>query len=82
MDIAEIERRLQAGEKLKIRYRYPQGGSQIRRDVYGERTDKLMDVSTELDRFYTLFRGTTPIWLESDEIVEIAEDDEIYQEFS
>ena len=83
MDIAAIDQKLEAGENLKIKYRYPsQPNGHSGRPQYGIRSDKLVDVSVELDRFYTNFRGQTPIWLESDEVIEVVPDDGIYQEFT
>lgn len=83
MDLASIEQRLMSGEALKVKYRYPcdssdrEGGR-----AYGVRTDKLVDVSTELNRLYALFRGVTPIWLEQSDVIEILPDDGVYEEFS
>ena len=82
MDFASIEKKLEAGEGLKIKYRYPYmtegyAGS----SKYGVRSDKLLDVSVELGRLYTAFRGETPIWLEADEIIEIVPDDGVYEDF-
>lgn len=82
MDTSSIEHRLEAGENLKIKYRYPcekEAGGCCQR--HGVRSDKLVDVSVELDRFYTNFRGVTPIWLEADEVIEITWDDGVYEEF-
>lgn len=82
MDLSAIERRLEEGEDLKVKYRYP-----VERSARGGtaqhcvRSDKLLDVSVELQRFYTNFRGETPIWLEEDEIIEIVPDDGRYEDF-
>jgi hypothetical protein len=80
MDVKSIEHRLEAGEKLKIKYRYPletYGANEAR---HGLRTDKLVDVSVDLERFYTNFRGGTPIWLNIDEVIEIVPDDGVYED--
>lgn len=79
MDVKAIERRLEAGEKLKIKYRYPRDTEKGTK--WGVRSDKLVDVSSELKRFYTTFRGDTPIWLKADEVIEISPDDCQYQDF-
>ena len=82
MDLASIEKRLEAGESLKIKYRYPMEPEGYARGFqYGVRSDKLLDVSVELGRLYTVFRGKTPIWLEADEIIEIVSDDGVYEDF-
>ena len=77
MDLAEIEQRLVAGEEFKVKYRYPCEDS----NKHGIRTDKLLDVSLELNRFYTKFRGEKAIWLDIEEVVEVTRDDGIYEEF-
>ncbi|MDH7480340.1 MAG: hypothetical protein QHH26_00020 [Armatimonadota bacterium] len=82
MDLAAIESRLMSGEELKIKYKYPrQLGPGEKGSAYGVRSDKLVDVSTELRRFYVIFRGQTPIWIEENEVIEITPDDGVYQEF-
>jgi hypothetical protein len=80
VDLAAIEEQMTLGKSFKIKYRYPQETG-TNRDSFGVRSDKLMDVSVELGRFYTLFHGSTPIWLEEDEILELSPDDGIYEEF-
>ncbi|HUV05447.1 MAG TPA: hypothetical protein VMX94_10110 [Armatimonadota bacterium] len=83
MDLASIAQRLEAGEGLKIKYRYPIQPSDCRSGPRcGIRTDKLLDVSVELGRFYTVFRGEVPIWLEADEVLEITPDDGVYMDFT
>lgn len=77
MDLASIEQKLVAGEALKVKYRYPMDGV----GNTGVRTDKLLDVSIELNRFYTKFRGESPIWVEQDEVIEIVPDDGVYEDF-
>lgn len=79
MDLESIEQRLVAGEGLKVKYRYPVKSSGRARNAV--RTDKLLDVSVELRRFYTKYRGESPIWLEIDEVLEISRDDGVYEEF-
>lgn len=80
MDIEAIEQQLVSGEELKIKYKFPieSGGTG---DMFGVRTDKLYDVSIELRRFYTKFRGDFAIWVSEDEVVEITEDDGQYEDF-
>jgi hypothetical protein len=80
MDIAAIEERLESGESLKIKYRYPIE-TNGHGPHYGVRSDRLLDVSTELNRFYTLFRGEIPVWLEADDILELCRDDGDYRDF-
>ena len=77
MDLASIEQRLVAGEELKVKYRYPFEDS----NKHGIRTDKLLDVSLELRRFYTKFRGESPIWLDIGEVIEVTPDDGVYEDF-
>ena len=77
MDLAAIEQRLVAGEELKVKYQYPFEDS----NKHGVRTDKLLDVSLELNRFYTKFRGEKPIWLDIEEVLEITPDDGVYEDF-
>ncbi|MDI6828123.1 MAG: hypothetical protein QME62_06545 [Armatimonadota bacterium] len=82
MDLMAIESKLISGEGLKIKYRYPrQLNPGEKGPAYGVRTDKLVDVSTELRRFYVLFRKEKPIWINEDEVIEITSDDGIYEEF-
>jgi len=82
MDLASIEQRLEAGEDLKIKYRYPvEAGKCPSGSRHGIRSDKLLDVSVELGRFYTVFRGEVPIWIEVGEVIEIAPDDGVYMDF-
>ena len=83
MDFESIDQRLESGEDLKIKYRYPLAeGADTWGLQYGVRSDKLVDVSVERKRFYTNFRGEIPIWLENHEVIEIVPDDGVYQEFS
>lgn len=79
-DLAAIEEQMTLGKSFKIKYRYPMETG-TNRECFGVRSDKLQDVSKELGRFYTLFRGATPIWIEEDEVLEIGQDDGIYEEF-
>lgn len=82
MDLASIERKLEAGELLKIKYRYPrETGETCRCSRYGVRFDRLLDVSVENRRLFARFRGEVPIWIEEDEVIEIVPDDGIYTEF-
>lgn len=82
MDVNSIAQRLDAGESLKVKYRYPQdSGDATNTTVYGVRSDKLVDVSVKLKRFYTKFRGKTPVWIEADEVLHITTDDGIYEDF-
>jgi len=82
MDIAAIEQRLVSGEELKIRYRYPiERSGRSHGAKFGVRSDKLLDVSVELERFYTKFRGESPIWLDVDEVIEVVPDDGTYKEY-
>lgn len=83
MDLASIEERLVAGENLKVKYRYPvETRGYSRRPQYGVRSDKLLDVSVELKRFYTKFRGESPIWLHAKEVLEVTPDDGVYEDFA
>jgi len=83
MDLTLIEQRLVDGEALKVKYRYPCVRAPGKRGPeFGVRSDKLVDVSLERNRFYTLFRGTTPVWLEEEDVIEIAEDDGVYEELA
>ena len=79
MDLASIDEKLVAGEALKIKYRYPVEDAG-RGSRFGVRTDKLLDVSLDLERFYTKFRGDEPIWVSADEMIEIVPDDGVYEE--
>lgn len=82
MDIATIEQRLVSGDEFKIKYRYPiESSGRGHSAKFGVRTDKLLDVSVELERYYTKFRGQSPIWVGADEVVEIVPDDRDYEEF-
>ena len=79
MDLASIDEKLVAGEALKIKYRYPVEDSG-RGSRFGVRTDRLLDVSLDLERFYTKFRGDEPIWVSAEEMIEIVPDDGVYEE--
>lgn len=82
MDIAAIEQKLVSGEELKVKYKYPiETSGSDKGPHFGVRTDKLLDVSTELGRYYTKFRGDAPIWVSSDEVIEITPDDGDYDEY-
>ena len=81
MDLTSIELKLESGEGLKIKYRYPVESGGFRDSNYAVRSDKLLDVSVELNRFYTNFRGEVPIWIEIDEVLEITPDDGLYDDF-
>ena len=81
MDLLSIEQRLVAGEELKVKYQYPIENPDGRSARHGVRTDKLLDVSVELNRFYTKFRGEKPIWVDIEEVIEITPDDGVYEEF-
>lgn len=81
MDVQLIEQQLEAGQKFKIKYRYPQNTGKGGSAEWGVRSDRLVDVSSELKRFYTNFRGDTPIWLNEDEVIEVTPDDGRYQDF-
>ena len=81
MDLAAIEERLVSGDELKIKYRYPvENTGRSYGTQFGVRTDKLLDVSVELARFYTKFRGESPVWLSAEEVLEIIPDDGVYEE--
>ena len=83
MDLSAIESKLESGNGLKIKYRYPiESGEYDREQRYGVRSDKLLDVSTELERLYINFRGNIPIWVELDEVIEITPDDGLYLDFA
>lgn len=79
MDLFSVARKLESGDKLKVTYRYPSQGDD---NQYGIRSDKLVDISVERKRIYTNFRGQTPIWIEEGEVIEVSEDDGIYEEGS
>lgn len=81
MEIAAIGRRLELGEQLKIKYRYPEETNENSNTLFGVRSDRLVDVSVELGRLYTNFRGETPIWLQADEVLDISPDDGVYEDF-
>jgi len=82
MDLASIGQRLESGEHLKIKYRYPIAGEVDSNQAYGVRSDKLLDVSREGNRLFAKFRGMTPVWIQVDEVLDIAPDDGVYEEFS
>lgn len=82
MDIAAIERRLESGESLKVKYRFPLETEGYTRDGgYGVRSDRLVDVSSERGRLFAKFQGRTPIWIDSDEVIDVLPDDGIYEDF-
>lgn len=70
MDLESVAQRLDANEKLKIRYRVPvkaADGSQ----VLEERVDKLLDVDLDRKMLYVAFKGEAVIWVNRDEAIEI-----------
>lgn len=79
-DLADIEDQMALGQSFKIKYRYPLDTG-TNRERFAVRSDRLMDVSREFSRFYTLYRGVTPIWLEAEEIIEMSPDDGVYEDF-
>jgi len=74
MDLEQVARRLDANEKMKVRYRLPV------RDGEGKtswqvRTDRLLDVDVERKMLYVAFQGDSVIWVKQDEAIEISEDE-------
>lgn len=79
MDLTLVQKQLDKGAKLKVKYRYPcDDTSSIR---YAVRSDRLVDISLELGRLYTRFRGETPIWITEGEVLEVVPDDGVYEDF-
>ncbi len=78
MKLESIAQRLDANEKLKVKYRLPvkaEDGSVS----WQVRTDKLLDVDVERRMLYVAFQGDSVIWVKHDEAVEVSEDDGVYQ---
>lgn len=78
MDLETIAQRLDANEKLKVKYRLPV------KDASGEttwqvRVDKLLDVDVERSMLYVAFEGNSVIWVKKEEAIEVSPDDGVYE---
>lgn len=75
VDLSEVAARLDADEKLKLRYRFPV--SSANGDVqYESREGKLLDVAEEARLLYVSHKGEV-IWIKLEEVLGISEDDEV-----
>jgi len=80
MDLVDVAQRLDAEEKLKLKYRYL-----VRHGAIGEHTevvreDRLLDVEPEKDVFFVSFDDRDVIWIKADEAIDVLPDDGIYGE--
>lgn len=77
MDIGQVSQRLDANEKLKVKYRLPsraEDGSV----TWTVRADKLLDIDLERRMLYVSFEGNSVIWVKADEALEVSTDDGVY----
>ncbi len=78
MDLQTVSQRLDANEKLKVKYRVP-----VREDdgsvSMQERVDKLLDVDLERKMLYVAFEGNSVIWVNAGEALDVQPDDGVYE---
>lgn len=77
MDLESVARRLDANEKLKVKYRASTSDADGA-VVWRVRVDRLLDVDTDRKMLYVAFENNSVIWVKADEAVEIQPDDGVY----
>lgn len=72
LNLSEIAARLDADEKLKLKYRFPvsTGNGNVRYEI---RTAKLLDVAVESNVLYVSHENEV-IWIKLEEAIEVTED--------
>ena len=80
MDLFEIAERLDADEKLKLKYRWivKSGDGPPHRETV--RFDKLLDVEPERGSLFVSFGDGDVIWVSAQEALEVMPDDGVYGE--
>lgn len=70
MDLSEVAARLDADEKLSVKYKFPvsSGNGNVE---YQTHEGNLLDVAEETQRLYVSHNGDV-IWIKFDEVVEIS----------
>ncbi|MCC6483301.1 MAG: hypothetical protein IT209_00515 [Armatimonadetes bacterium] len=78
MDLQTVSQRLDANEKLKVKYRVPiraEDGSVSMQ----ERVDKLLDVDLERQMLFVAFEGNSVMWVQVAEALDVWLDDGVYE---
>jgi len=70
MDYAELDEKIEKGEKLRVTYKYPAWHSDQGTE-YRTRTDLLLAVEPSNGRVFVHFRDEFPVWIEADEVLDI-----------
>lgn len=78
MNLQSVAQRLDASEKLKVKYRLPVKGDNGSTE-WQIRTDKLLDVDTDRHMLYVAFEGNSVIWVKEEEAIEVDSDDGVYE---
>ena len=80
MDLLSIAERLDAEEKLKLKYNCLVRAGSGQEHTQCVRIDKLLDVEPENDILFVSFDDRDVIWVRSEEAIEVLPDDGIYGE--
>ena len=78
VDLAELAERLDAEERLKVRYKFPKRSPHGDGVTWCERVGKLLDVEEE-GRLLFIAQDNSVVWIKTDEAIEILPDDGIYE---
>lgn len=77
VDLSEVAARLDAEEKLKLRYKFPKRSRDGKEVTWCERCGKLLDVEEEANLLY-VSQENAVVWIKKDEALEVLPDDGIY----
>lgn len=78
VDLADIAARLDAEERLKVRYKLPERGSYGGGETRLERVGKLLDVEEDSRRLF-VSQENSVIWIKAEEAIEVLPDDGLYE---
>ena len=70
MDYAELDEKIEKGEKLRVTYKYPAWHADWGTE-YRTRTDRLLAVEPSNGRVFVQFNDEFPVWIERDEVLAI-----------
>jgi len=83
MDLRKLDRMLEQGRRIVVRYEYPGSARSADTDsIYRVRTDRLLDVATDRNRLFVEFDGRVPIWIEKYEAIDAWVEDEAASEMA